>query len=270
MQYGRSLLTTHIINPTKVNADGNPKYKAGGLKINLASLAAAPSSDVTLPDGSIIRANQGRYLRYGQILCMMGTAEVQTVTVAGGASLGTFTLTLPASGDDPAQTTAAIAWNDTAANMQLAINNLTRVSARGSVTVSVAGGVYTITFPKAMGNPPQFTNTNSTNGTVANATTTAGLTTNGEFGPYDFAATDGRQTLTRGEAYILDELWLEFPAGGSSIAPEANVIIGGVFEGGDVWKDRIIMTTGTHSLAAGPTVAEFETLFPRISYVKQY
>lgn len=268
MQYGRQLLSVHSVFPTRVSADGNPKYKAGGIRLNLATLAAAPVADVTLPDGSVIKANQGRYLRYGQILTMLGTAEVQTVTVAGGASSGTFTLTLPASGDDPAQTTVAIAWNDSAANMATALNNLPRISARGAVTVSVAGGVYTITFPKAMGNPPQLTNTNSTNGTVTNATTTAGLATNGEYGPYDDAATDGRQLLVRGDAFILDETWLEFPAGPSGVVPESNIIIGSVFEGGDVWKRRLIVTSGVHSLAAGPTFAEFETLFPRVSYVQ--
>jgi hypothetical protein len=80
------------------------------------------------------------------------------------------------------------------------------------------------------------------------------------------AATDGRQTLTRGECYILNETCLEngvIPGlgGGASDHPA-------VFDGGPAWKARILMTAGAHSLAAGPTVAEFEAAFPRIDYVQ--
>jgi hypothetical protein len=34
------------------------------------------------------------------------------------------------------------------------------------------------------------------------------------------------------------------------------------------WKARLLMTTGTHSLAAGPTVSEVEAAFPRVRYAQ--
>src|SRR5205823_1774548 len=164
-------------------------------------------------------------------------------------------LTLPPAGNDPEQSTTALAFNATAQNVADALNALTRISAWGLVTVALAGAVYTITFPSAAGNPPQLTNTNNLTGTsptVTNATTTGGLATNGEYGPYDPSATDGRQTLTRGDCFILDETWLEFAAGGGPLAGVGSIeIVGGLIEGGDVWKNRLLMTTGTASLAAG-------------------
>lgn len=271
MPMGRTLINTHLIAPTRVSADGAPKYKSIGIKINLGTLAAAPVADVNLPDGSIIRANQGRYLRYGQILTKMNQAEVQTVALAN-ATGGTFTLTLPASGVDAAQTTVALAFNATAAQVKAAMDALPRISAYGSTTVTLAATTYTITFPTGMGNVPQLTSTNNLTGagpTITHATTTQGLATNGEFGPYDPGATDGRQTLTRGECYVLDETWLETPAGGTFPGLGSVELTGGVIEAGEMWQDRLIITAGAASLAAGPTIANFLAAFPAAFLVKQ-
>lgn len=258
MPYGRQLLTSDQIFPTRVTADGSPKYKAGGITLALATLAAALSADLTLPDGSILRSGT-QYLRYGQILTRIA-GESQTVTVAS-ATGGTFTLTYAG------QTTTALAYNVSAADMEAALAALSTVGL-GNVHVSgPASGVYTVTFSSTLGNASALTATDSTTGSghsVTPATSAAGTTSSGMYGPYDPAATDGRQTLARGSAYILDEIYVVNPSG--SRMPSSNEIIGGVFEGGDVWRERLLITTGVHSLAAGPTVAEFETVFPRISY----
>lgn len=92
------------------------------------------------------------------------------------------------------------------------------------------------------------------------------ITTGGQFGPYDSAAADGRQLLVRGECYIVHLTVFELALLAGLPAPPSNHP--GVFDGGLVWRDRLIITTGAHSLANGPTVAEFEAAFPRISYVK--
>lgn len=70
-----------------------------------------------------------------------GTAtEVQTATVTGGPTGGTFTLTFNG------ETTAGIAFNATAAAVQAALVALPSV-ASGDVTVTgSAGGPYTVTF----------------------------------------------------------------------------------------------------------------------------
>ena len=91
------------------------------------------------------------------------------------------------------------------------------------------------------------------------------ITASGKYGPYDPAAADGRQTLARGAAWVLNETVREHGAQGFDISASDHPA---VFDGGRVYKARVLMTTGTHSLAAGPTVTEFETVFPDIDYAE--
>lgn len=80
-------------------------------------------------------AYSGLYAPYGG-----AASEAQTATVTGGPSGGTFTLTLNG------ETTAAIAYNATAAAVQSALEALPSLSA-GDVTVTgSAGGPFTVTF----------------------------------------------------------------------------------------------------------------------------
>lgn len=68
------------------------------------------------------------------------TNEVQTATVTGAPTGGTFTLTWNS------QTTTAIAYNATAATVQAALEALSNIDV-GDVTVTgAAGGPYTVTF----------------------------------------------------------------------------------------------------------------------------
>jgi hypothetical protein len=86
------------------------------------------------------------------------------------------------------------------------------------------------------------------------------ITASGKFGAYDPAASDGRQTLAQGDCVILNRSVLEDER--MSDHPEAIV-------GGDVFLDRIIHSgTGTHTLAAGPTLAELLAAFPRLQPTK--
>lgn len=115
------------------------------------------------------------------------TNEVQTATITGSPTGGTFTLTFSG------QTTAAIAYNATAAQVQTALEALSNVNP-GDVTVTGnAGGPYTITFGgQYLGdNVPSITATASlTGGTtpgVTMATTTAGGTATASDGTQIFA-----------------------------------------------------------------------------------
>lgn len=71
------------------------------------------------------------------------TAEVQTITV--DATAGTFTVTYDS------QTTGALAFNVSAAAMQTALEGLSNL-VPGNVVVTLAVGVYTLTFDDALGN----------------------------------------------------------------------------------------------------------------------
>lgn len=69
-----------------------------------------------------------------------GVNEVQTVTVTGGPTGGTFKLTYRG------QTTAAIAFNATAAVVQTALRALSRIGSNGVDVTGSAGGPYTVSF----------------------------------------------------------------------------------------------------------------------------
>jgi hypothetical protein len=79
-----------------------------------------------------------------------GTSEVQTVTITGGPTGGTFTTTYNG------QTTAGVAFNATAAVYRTALEALSNI-APGDIAVTGAnGGPYTVTF-LTPGNVPQMT-----------------------------------------------------------------------------------------------------------------
>lgn len=128
-----------------------------------------------------------------------GTAEVQTITPTT-VTAGTFTLTITNPITSVARTTAAIAFNATAATVQAALEALDNVEPGD---ILVAGGPanttpLTVTFYGAfIGNPAQMTvdNTNLT-GTEAVTTTTPGVA----------GALDGRQTLAN--VVGLNDTWL--------------------------------------------------------------
>lgn len=161
--FGRNLLTTDVVAPTRVSADGEPEYKVGGLTIDWTTVVAVSGSDAALTDGSIIRIGT-KFLRYGQVMVK--------------------------------------------------------------------------------------------------------ITASGKYGPYDPAAGDGRQTLARGSAYIMDETVLEFSAGIGAISTR-NDQFGSAIEGGAMFIDRILQSgVAAASLALGPTLANLEALFPRARWVR--
>lgn len=128
-----------------------------------------------------------------------GTAEVQTITPTT-VTAGTFTLTVTNPITGVARTTAPIAFNATAATIQLAIEALDNVEIGD---VLAAGGPanttpVTVTFYGAfIGNPAQMTVDNtSLTGTEAVTTTTPGVA----------GALDGRQTLAN--LVGLNDTWL--------------------------------------------------------------
>jgi hypothetical protein len=86
------------------------------------------------------------------------------------------------------------------------------------------------------------------------------ITATSKYGPYDFAAVDGRQLLAPGECFVLNETVKENDR--ASDHPP-------VLCGGKVWKDRLIATAGTHSLANGPTYTELLTAIPRLQFLLQ-
>lgn len=265
--YGRKLLSK-TGRPVAVLADiQDAQFKVGGITLDW-SLFAGSSGAQTLTDQTPV-ADGEKFIRFGQILCKVTQAEAQTVDLSGDddPTGGTFPLTILG------ETLTGLAWNISAAALQTAIRAIQHPYA-GGVTVSKTGFVYTITFPEDAGNVAAITSSAAglTGGggdtfAVTITTTVGGAATGGKYGPYDPDATDGRQTLSRGNCFI-NNLTVKQNGylGDFNSAPDEHPQ---VFDGGTVWKERIVMTTGTHSLAAGPTVTEFEAAFPRIAYAGQ-
>ncbi len=102
------------------------------------------------------------------------SAEVQTITVTGTPTSGTYRITVEDANGN-IQITSALAYNANGSAVQTALRALTGFS---SVTVSSAGTTpdftHTITFSGVGANIPQVIITNDTNGTITPATTTHG------------------------------------------------------------------------------------------------
>jgi hypothetical protein len=82
-----------------------------------------------------LNATTGLYEPYAAV-----TNEVQTLTVTGGPTGGTFTITWSG------QTTAAIAYNATAAVVQTALEALSNIAPGDVVVTGSAGGPWTLTW----------------------------------------------------------------------------------------------------------------------------
>lgn len=89
----------------------------------------------------------------------------------------------------------------------------------------------------------------------------------GKYGPYDPLAADGREVLEPGRCWILNETVLMNGVLGlpTSMATDHP----GVFDGGRIYIERIIQSgAAAHSLAAGPTLAEFLAAFPNVQITR--
>lgn len=135
---------------------------------------------VLLSEGNLLRTQAGArvvadagYTGTGALSA--GTSEVQTVTITGTPTGGTFTLTYGGA------TSAPIAFNATAAQVQAALLALPTLEA-GDITVTGGPGPgtpYVVTFNAYLGNVAQMTSAGSFTGGVAPAvavtTTTPGV-----------------------------------------------------------------------------------------------
>jgi len=263
MPFGRVVDTT-TGNGLRISADGNPEWKIGGVVIDWSTVAAV-GSDTTIPYELTVVKNGQKFLRYGQVVTKIVNTPTMTLTIT--ATGGTYTI----SGQNPLTggyvTTTALAYNAVAATIQAALD-----VAFGAGNIVVTGtGPWTFTPAKdflytALG---LFTanGTLATGGTVVIAQGNAGTApNNGMFGPYDPAASDGRQTLTDGEVFIINSTVLQ-----NGLVPglaTGNNDSPGVLYGGQVYKSRVLATAGTHSLAAGPTYTELKAVLPRLVFVE--
>lgn len=243
-------------------ASGVPRYKVGGVTIDWTTVTPV-TQDTTLPNEGHVVKNGQSYIRYGTVLCRIGTGQVQTVTISGAPTGGTFTLTLVSAKDATITgTTSALAYNATLAQVEAALEALTGFNfTPGSIGVTgTAGTSYAVTFPTETGNLPVMTAagafTGGTSPSASVAITTATSANSGMYGPYSSGATDGRQTLKRGECFILDR----------TVIKEQDLYSnhpGQVYDGGSgaTYYNRVA------DLASNPTKSQLEAAFPAVTWL---
>lgn len=191
-----------------------------------------------------------------------GSATLAGNTISVTATGGTLTVTVTVIGN--AQTTSALAFNASLATVTAAINGLSSVGASATVTGS-ASGPYTFAFPAPMGGVTVTGNGASLTGSGSQPTVTVATSSDGLsrwFGPFDPSASDGRQTLHRGDIGLVNRTIVQ---GGSLGLNEVDDTHFGVIVGGHVYIGLVIQSgTAGHSLTAGPTQAELEAAMPTL------
>jgi hypothetical protein len=96
---------------------------------------------------------------------------------------------------------------------------------------------------------------------ICRITGTSNGGTVGKFGPYDPAATDGRQSLVRGDCFLVNR---------AVVSNDPRAEFPEAINGGKIWLARVLQSgTATHTLALGPTLAEVEAAFPEAQWVKE-
>lgn len=154
-------------------------------------------------------------------------SEVQTVTITGGPTGGTFTLTYSG------QTTDPIAYNASADVVQAKLTALSNIGSLGSQNVKVtgnSGGPYTVTFMGALAGTDvaQMTATANLTGGTTPGVTVATSTAGGA----GAAPTDGRQSPSDDTSgYLL-----------VSINLRDGDVVEGVMIGGSVLSARVFPT----------------------------
>lgn len=124
---------------------------------------------------------------------LYGTSEQQSITLTGGPTGGTFTLTFGAA------TTGNIAYNASAATVQTALRSLSTIGQYGVSVSGAAGGPYTVTFtgPLANTNVGAITGDGTgLTGVGAPYTVTIATPTPGVAGEYKSLIIDGRIRYT--------------------------------------------------------------------------
>lgn len=246
--------STGSLTRVLANATGI-RQKVGGTTFDWSTVPVL-GSDLELPDGSLVKAGT-RLLRYGMFIAEITQLEVQTITITGTPTGGSYTLAVTRGG--VTKTTAAIAYNATAAQVAAALNLLSNVDgiASGSGT-----SPQSITFNTNENVAVMVATSSLTGGSspaVTIGTTTQGVDNQGYYGLYDTSATDGRQNRTRGKIFFVDQSVV--------FTDSKSAYVAGLY-GGVGFKERLALDDSGGTPAAGyMTTAQFEAAFPLFSYV---
>jgi hypothetical protein len=93
----------------------------------------------------------GGYGRTSDFSALLGADEVTTVTITGGPTGGTISITVTVPGGSP-QTASGIAYNAAASAVQTALEGLSNVAPGDVAVTGSSGGPYTLTWGGALAN----------------------------------------------------------------------------------------------------------------------
>lgn len=252
---GRNLLPYRSGYGAEVQAGSDAKWLTIGGSIDW-NLFAPLGSNLTLLDTELLLAGW-RFARYGQVLTRVTNAASNILTIGGGATGGNFTVAVTALGSTD---TATVPFGSTAAQVQALVQALLNVGYGNAFVSGPNGGPYSFNFSPTLAPVTVATSAAGLTGGTPTSVFAAGAGGNLRFfGPYDPAASDGRQNLNRGDCGILNRTIV---MGGSLQLPLQDDLHTSLLVGGTVWGAKLLGTTGTHSLAAGPTMTELLAALP--------
>lgn len=262
--YGNQTIPIEFGKDIHVAIDQMMDRPTGGITVAWDLITALPADvyhaihEMTFPAGI-------KMIEYGVVLCKITTTEVQTATISGSPTAGYFVLTVTR--DGVSEDTGHIAFNASAADVQAALEANSLVGP-GNVAVGRGGSapnyVYTITWQRALSDQTvtlakTAALTGGTSPDVAVATTTAANAYGGMYAPYDSGASNGQQTLTPGDCWVLDRTTvLSWPMN----LPPTTANHPSVFDGGRAFKARLKVGG-----SGQPTLSAFRTAFPRVRLV---
>jgi len=174
----------------------------------------------------------------GQVTANTAQNEIQTVTISGAPTGGTFSLLFAG------QLAAGIAFNATAATVQAALQALSTIGSGNATVTGSAGGPWTVTFAGALGNlnQPLMTAINSLTGgttpSIAIAETQVGNPGFRYFKPYASGNTDGSQVAKGLLQYDCStDTQARVTVGGSDYSEQQRavpIIVSGTFKTADL------------------------------------
>jgi hypothetical protein len=210
------------------------RWKVGGAAIDTTAYTPL-AADYTIPgSGEVIRAGNA-YFRYGQVFSRINTG---TAWSAGG-KIGLF---VPWS---PAMTATTVASGGTVLGVYtLTLAAVTNINPGDILTVDTAGQQELLQVLSVSGSVVTFVT--ATTKTHANGVAVTKVD-------------DGRQTLRRGESYILNHTRTMK----DDIFSDQGI---GFFDGGTAYINRIA-SDYSGGVATNPTRAQIEAAFPDLSWV---
>lgn len=187
--------------------------------------------------GTFTKMVSGKPQYYEISMQVIATNEVQSLSISGTPTGGTFTLTFNG------QTTAAIAYNAAASAVQSALRALSNIGSTGVVCSGGAlpGTAVTITFQGTLANTNVAQITASSAGLTGGTSPTASISTTTQGGPTSYICTrkdGGNWTQLTGSYPITYDTsaWVTFTQGAQLTASDTS-------------DDRVYITNGVNNMS---------------------